>query len=211
MASMLGEVDLLGLDAFGNNPGMDTLYGTAIGAGVTSLVKHVKPSGAWPFLAGAGATAALYLAGPKTRHASLGAALGTAISSGLLDGVLSRVLGMFGMGSSAATAGVGLPQLVDIGPASPLRGSLGLPEVQYTPPVYGTNLGLPGINQVPAAYGVWNAQMPSGVAGPQLGQAPPVDLLGQPTSQSQQLELMGGPTISGLSAHYGATLLGSFQ
>lgn len=206
---LLGEVDLLGLDVFGN-PRMDPVVGVGVGAAATSLVRHIaKANNAkWGFVAGALATAILYWQ-PKTRGAAMGSAAGTVVASGLLDGVISKVLGVFGMGSGMA--GMGLPQIGPAMTASPLFG-LGLPSVSNEAPVYGAHLGLPGINEVPHAYGVWNApgggMAGTGFAGPQIGQAPPVDLLGNPTAQSQQLELMGGPTISGLAAAYGATLLG---
>ncbi len=210
--SLLGEVDLLGLDMFGN-PSMDPVVGAGIGAAATSLVRHIAKANnsKWGFIAGAAATA-LLASNHKTRGAWKGAAVGTVIASGMLDGVISKVLSVFGMGGGVA--GVGLPQIGPAMTASPLFG-LGLPSISNEPPVYGANLGLPGMNEVPHAYGVWDA--PNGglagafgraVAGPQLSAGAPVDLLGNPTAQTQQLELMGGPTLSGLAGAYGANLFG---
>jgi hypothetical protein len=45
-------------------------------------------------------------------------------------------------------------------------------------------------------------------AGTQMGQAVPVSLLGNPSTRSDQISLMGGPQIHGLASAYGATLLG---
>lgn len=209
MRRMLGEVDLLGLETLTAEPGASsTALGVGAGAAISFTARSIaknKPmlTGA---LAGAAAAGAAYFASERTKPATLGVIVGTVLGSGILEAVVGKVLGAIGIGSSsAATAGVGLPTVNYLNGAS-----LGLPEVQYAPPVYGTNLGLPGIYPEPPAYGVWNKQPVSGgIAGPQLGQAPPVDLLGQPTAQSQALELMGGPTISGLSSAYGATLFGN--
>ncbi len=75
----------------------------------------------------------------------------------------------------------------------PLNG-LGLPMMQ---PLNG-GLGLPSVSNVIPPQGA----IP-GVAGPQvtggMGGGPPVNLLGQ---------RLGGTNVSGLSARYGATLLG---
>lgn len=205
---MLSKVDLLGLDQFAN-PSSE-LFGMAVGAAATSLVKQMSSpdkAGKWGFVAGAASSAILFWRGKKS--AGMGAIAGTLISSGLLDVVIGKVLSVFGMGNGLS-GGMGLPQIVDLGPG--VHGSFGLPDVNSLAPVYGAGMGLPGIGPVPTAYGVWNAESaPSGVAGPQLGQHPPVDLLGRPSAQAQQLELMGGPVISGLSSHYGATLLGGLN
>lgn len=205
MASLMGEVDLLGLDAFGNNPGMDALHGTLIGGGISYVVdklatKSGKDGNVWGFGAGLLTAGALYWHW-KTRHAALGALAGAFLASGA-DWLMGKLFG--------TKEGTGLVQPVA------LNSPFGLVQVQDSPPVYGANLGLPSISDVPYAYGVAeNAYAsppgvaPGGVAGPQLGQAPPVDLMGEATAQSQQLQLLGGPAISGLAASYGATLLGS--
>lgn len=210
MASLMGEVDLLGLDAFGNNPGMDALHGTLIGGGISYVVDKIatksgKDGNVWGFGAGILASAALYWHW-KTRHAALGALAGAFLASGA-DWLLGKLFG-----TKEGTAGhLGLVQPVALN-------GLGLVQPVDSPPVYGANnLGLVDVNNVPYAYGVANnayAAPPMaglagpGIAGPQLGQAPPVDLLGEPTAQSQQLQLLGGPAVSGLASAYGATLLG---
>jgi hypothetical protein len=206
MRRMLGEVDLLGLESLWQDSGtLPTVAGAAAGAALSraaSMVASNKPV-MTGVLAGAVAAVAAHYASDRTRPATLGIIAGTVFGSGLFEQVVVKALSVFGIGPGSSVAGVGLPTV------NYLNGNLGLPEVQYAPPVYGSGLGLPGIYPEPPAYGVWNKQPVSGgIAGPQLGQAPPVDLLGQPTAQSQALEMMGGPTISGLANAYGATLFG---
>lgn len=203
MAKMLGQVDLLGLNAFGKNPGMNALYGTLIGggtAGVTSVM--LKRRGASNpdmkgFLAGLVVAGIMY-AMKKTRHAALGAAAGAFLSSGL-SWIAGKVLGV---GTVAPVAGMGLPQL------QALNG-LGVPQINYL----NGSLGIPGIAPVPPTYGAVATTSAGGFAGAghagvSLSQSPPVDLLGRMTSQSQQANLLGSPSVSGLSAAYGATLFG---
>jgi len=213
---MLGEVDLLGLDALGTNPGMDGLFGTMIGGGLTSLFKTilekrgVSHAGFWGLGAGAGAAAYMYYR-QGSRHAGLNAFLGSVLASGAIDFVLGKLADMVGLSASPATeapAGVGLPQvqyLQGLGlPQVEYLQGLGLPQVEYL-----QGLGVPTVAPAPPSYGTMSGVHGAGVAGPQLGDgAPPVDLLGQPTATSQQIELMGGPVVSGLAQHYGATLLG---
>lgn len=200
MAKMLGQVDLLGLNAFGKNPGMNVLYGTLIGgtasAGTSILLKRRGASNPdmKGFLIGLVVSAALY-AMKKTRHAAFGSLAGAFFATGL-SWLSSKV---FGAGVSPV-AGMGLPTI------QPLNG-LGVPQIQYL----NGGLGLPGITQVPPAYGAYgtspsNGAM-SGMAGVSLSQSPPVDLLGQST-QSHQASLLGAPQLNGLASAYGATLLG---
>ncbi len=195
----MGRIDLLGLNVFGRNAGMNPLHGTLIGGGVaggTALM--LKRRGALNadlkgFGAGIAVAAFMYFI-KKSRHAAFGAAAGAFFASGL-SWVANRFLGPAATTTpeaAAAVSGMGLPQL------QYLNGNMGIPQVQYL----NGGLGLPGIAPVPQSYGT----IP-GVAGPNLGGAP-VDLLGPGTSQSGQISLLGGPTISGLSSAYGATLLG---
>ena len=195
MASLLGEVDLLGLDAFGNNPGVDALYGTMIGGGISAIaekiaVKSGKDGNFWGFAAGTASAAALYFHW-KTRHAALGALAGAFFASGF-DWLLGKLFGSTptGLPTIERLNGLGLPQV------EYLNGGLGATGIFDVPPSYGT---------IPGVYG------PSGIAGTQFGQAPPIDLLGEQSPQAQQLQLMGGPTVSGLANAYGATLLGGGQ
>lgn len=191
---MLGSVNLLGLNEFGQNPGMSPIWGVVIGGGVagtTTAILRRATSTAHPELIGFGAGLAVsgaMFAMPSTRHAALSAALSAFFASGL--SFLERTL--LGTATVAVPgAAVGFPNL------RALNG-LGMPSIR---PLNG--LGVPQINQVHA---------PVGVAGNQLSHgglsAPPVSLLGAQTSQAASLRAGGGPQVHGLSAAYGATLMG---
>lgn len=188
MAKMLGQVDLLGLNAFGRNSGMNALYGTLIGggtSGVTSLM--LKRRGASNpdmkgFLVGVVVSGVLWSM-KKTRHAAFGSLAGAFFASGL-SWLASKFLGA----GVTPTAGMGLPQI------QALNG-FGIPGITPVPPMYG------GVSTMSGLSGV-------GHAGVSLSQTPPVDLLGRATAQSQQAALLGVPALSGLSSAYGATLLG---
>ncbi len=191
MASLRGNVDLLGLNSFGQPVGMNPLWGVGIGGGTsfaTSMIlsrtsgKMAAHADLIGFLAGL-ATGGVMYSMKSTRHAAFGAMFGAFFASGLkwLGGVL--------FGSPAKTvAGMGYPMV------NALNG-LGLPMVNAL-----NGMGLPAISREPIPAGT----IP-GVAGPQMsggiGSPPPVNLLGQRLGA-------GGPQVSGLSARYGATLLG---
>lgn len=86
---------------------------------------------------------------------------------------------------------------------------LGIPKVKYL-----NGLGIPSIAAQPQSRGtIPGVAGPSGpaFAGTQMGARSPVNLLGGPSTRSNQISLMGGPQIHGLSAAYGATLLGGHQ
>lgn len=193
MAKLLGSVDLLGLNSFGEPVGMNPLWGVAIGGGISGISSAVLSRSAsaktaaradlYGLLAGLAAGGVMYSM-KSTRHAAFGAFAGAFFASGLkwLSGIL------FGSAKPMAGRGVGLPTI------NALNGGLGLPQINALNG--GGGMGLPSMSNVVAPVGT----IP-GVAGPQVsGQfgAPPVHLLGQ---------RMGGTTISGLSARYGATLL----
>jgi hypothetical protein len=194
MAKLLGSVDLLGLNSFGENPGINALWGVGIGGGVsfatsTILARTGKAAHAdlIGFLAGIGAGGVMY-AMRSTRHAALGAFAGAFLTSGLkwLAGVLFAPTAAVPAAATvpAGTSGVGLPMI----------SNLGMPSISAL-----NGLGMPAISNTVAPQG----SIP-GVAGPQVsggsfGGGPPVSLLGQ---------RLGGTQVSGLSARYGATLLG---
>lgn len=193
MAKLLGNVDLLGLNSFGEPVGMNPLWGVTIGGGTsfaTSMIasrvggKAAAHADLLGFLAGV-ATGGVMYSMKSTRHAAFGALAGAFFASGLkwLGGVL------FGAPAAAKpVAGMGYPMI------NPLNGGLGLPMIN----ALNGSLGLPSASNVVPPQGT----IP-GVAGPQMNGgfgAPPVNLLGQRMSA-------GGPQVSGLSARYGATLL----
>lgn len=194
-ASLLGSVDLFGLNAFGQSP-MSPVYGALIGGGAATVGAFAASKTAaadkkeWIGLgAGLAAAGALY-ANKKTRPAALGAAVGSFLAVGmpmLFKAVSGQALG--------------------VAQVEYLNG-LGVPQINY---LNGAGLGLPGISMVPDAQGTIPGVHGTSFAGPQIGSpgaSAPVDLLGAATAQSNQVSLLGGPTISNLSQAYGATLLG---
>lgn len=168
---------------------MNPMIGTAIGGGVSAVTQMIARRGgstkAEVLGLGAGlASAGVMYAMKSTRKAALGAALGAALVSGL--GLIERLL--FGGG----LAGLGIPQMR----------ALGIPQMRNL-----NGLGIPAASYVPHAQGT----IP-GVAGAQLaspgGGAPPVSLMGSPSSAAMHLLGIGGPPVHGLATSYGATLLG---
>lgn len=200
MAKMLGSVDLLGLNAFGKNPGMNALYGTLIGggaSGVTSILlkrRGASNPDAKGFLVGVVVAGVLWSM-KKTRHSAFGALAGAFFASGL-SWVAGKLLGAGAGATAAAVAGMGLPQLQYLNGG----GGLGVAQIQYLNGAGG--MGLPGLAPVPPSYGT-----APGVAGLSISGLPPVDLLGRASNGSQQASLLGSPALSGLSSAYGATLL----
>lgn len=218
---LLGNVDLLGLNQFGENPGMNPIWGVAIGGGtaaITSLAlqRSANPTGTAAqnadligFLVGLASGGALFSM-KSTRHAAWGAFAGAFFASGLkwLEGALfgtptpaavaASVAAVTGTTPAALPAAAGVSGRLGLPMITPLNGGrLGLPMIT---PLNGGGLGLPSISNYPTTQGA----IP-GVAGPQLGRSgstqPPVSLLGHQLAA-------GGPQISGLSARYGASLYG---
>ena len=204
---MLGNVDLLGLNHFGQNPGLNPIWGTLIGGGVagitTMTVNHTMTGKAQVNsdligLGGGLAVAGLMYAMPRTRHAALGAALGAFLVSGLkwLERVLFGTVQLPASTAAVASqvaAGAGVQGL---GIATTRQ--LG---IATTRALNGRGMGISTTANVPHARGT----IP-GVAGLRLGNgAPPVSLMGRPSQGSAQVKLMGGPAIHGIAGAYGAT------
>lgn len=203
----LGSVDLLGLDKFGGNPGLNPIYGALIGggvAGVTAIsLRHLttgtpaKYADLFGFGAGFLAAAGLY-AMPGTRHAAFGALAGAFLGAGL--SFLEKVL----FGGLGETNGVGYPMIQSLGipQIQALNGSLGVAQIGPIPPAYGT---IPGVvNAQPSMHQL------SGIAGAQLSASggPPVSLMGEQSAGAQQATLMSGVQTSGIANAYGANLFG---
>lgn len=187
--SLLGEINLLGLNDFGS---LNPLYGTAIGGGVAAITSMiVAKTGKSADRDLYGLIAGLTVAGgmffmPSTKKAAISAALGAFLVSGLVW--LEKKL--------TNGAGLGIPSIQYLN-------GLGIPQVQYL-----NGLGIPQIMQEPHAQGTIPGVAGPSFAGSRLGDSNPVDLLGAMTPQSEKIALMGGPAVHGLSASYGATLLG---
>jgi hypothetical protein len=192
---MLGEINLLGLGAF-TGKGLNPIWGTAIGGGsatVTTLVaRHagVRNPELVGFGVGAAASAAMF-AMKSTRQAAVGGLIGAFLGAGVwyLEKVLLGAATVpVDPATSAAVAGIGYPQLRAL---NALNG-----------------LGIATMSNVPRTAGA----IP-GVAGSQLaapgGGNPPVSLMGTQSAAAAHLLGIGGPPIHGLSASYGATLLGA--
>lgn len=188
---LLGSVDLLGLNGLGQNPGLNPIFGTLIGGGVTSVtslaLRHAASgmaaanADAFGFGAGVAASLAMY-AMKGTRHAAFASLAGAIFASGLR--ALEKLL-------SSPMNGVGIPMIEH----------LGIPQIT----ALNGGFGMHQLGPIQHAYGT----IP-GVAGSQLGYTsnPPVDLLGDQSPQQQQAVLLGGPQTSAMANHYGANLFG---
>jgi len=203
------SVDLFGLDEFGNPTGMDQIWGAVIGGGLgTGTAIAVRALAGEPaagkfdwkkysegvgFLVG-GAASGLMMAFEGTRAAGTAGLAVAFLTNGLrqLESLFSEKSAGLGAATIERLNGVVMERL---SPGTRNVG-LGIPSAQYVPEAYGT---------IPGVYG-------TPVAGTQISTGqPPVDLMApQNLPQSAyQVELMGGPALSGLGMHYGATLFGS--
>jgi hypothetical protein len=274
---LMGEVNLLGLDQFGQNPGMSPITGALIGGGVANLTAlavgnmamfqvPLTPTGTppaqnrhfWGFAAGLLSAGILWLSGPeRARHASWGALVGAGLAEGLpwLEKMLLGYVevpattaataaavvatapavaaaaqqatatgtpatvtvtvppaGTPAVAAAAGTSGFGLHQMHALnGRGLGMRrqaggqylNGLGIPRVQAM-----NGLGLATVAPQPQSVGTIPGVAGPAFAGTQMGAAMPVNAVGAATSQSRQVQLLGGPQIHGLSAAYGATLLG---
>lgn len=190
MARYLGSVNLLGLNQFGQNPGMNPLFGMLIGGGVSATTSIVlEQTGATRHPEAFGLLAGLMVSGgmyamKSTRHAGVAGAISAVFASGVAW--LRKALAV-----KAAGAGVGLPRVRTLN-------GLGIPMARTL-----NGLGIPTMSQVTQPIGVAGSQL----AAPGMS-APPVSLLGPTSPQAAHLSNIGGPTVHGLSSAYGATLMG---
>jgi hypothetical protein len=192
-AKLLGNVDLLGLNAMGNPVGLNSMWGILIGGGVSNFTsmalartsgKAAAHADLLGFLAGAAVGGTLMGLGKNTRGAGAATIATAFITSGMKW--LERVL----FGAPSGVAGMGLPSI------QALNGQMGLPSIQ----ALNGQMGMASLAPRNPPHGTIPGVAGLQVSGVGMG-SPPVSLLGQ---QSHG----GGPTISGLSARYGATLLG---
>lgn len=216
----MGDVDLFGLDAFGQVAGMNPLWGAGIGAlmgtgtaiAVRQLLKPAPGAAANPALAfseliglGAGVvTGGIMYAFPGTRAAGLTAMAVAAISNGLR--ALEQQL---------ATATVVQDNsgkvITNPGTSAPGAGAGSNPQA-------GWNLGIVTPQVVPTLGEVVPQVIPS------LGQAHKagIQLIGPPSLAGMdggfaqhpgaaQVKLLGGPPLSELSRHFGSTMFSPGQ
>lgn len=203
MAKLLNSgVNLLGLGAFQGGR-LNPTYGALIGggtAGVTMLVaRHIggstKPE-LWGLGLGLGATAVL--ASMRTTRA---AAVASGVTTLLIAGL--PLIGRW-MGEATVPAKVVSPEVKGLGfPQARALNGLGIPKA-----VALNGLGIPEVSAVAHAQGTIPGVAGSHLAGPGGG-GPPVSLMGNPSAAAIHLLGVGGPPVHGLSAAYGATLLGA--
>jgi hypothetical protein len=200
------KVDLFGLDEFGVPVGMNQLWGAVISGGlgtgtsiaVRALAKDAvagafdwkKYSEGIGFGVAAGASG-LMMAFPGTRSAGWA---GLAVA--FMTNGLRQLEKMFEKKTALGAAVV-----------EPLNGVV---MEHLSPGTRDVGLGVATSAYVPEAYGTIPGVYGTPVAGTQIGTAPPIDLMaaGNLPANSYQVQLMGGPQMSGLGAHYGATLFG---
>ena len=181
---MLGSVDLLGLNAYGDNPGMNPLWGVLIGggvAGVTSIAVGHSTTGALQSnreLVGLGAglaTAGVMYAMKSTRHAALGAAAGAIFAAGIawLEKTLLGPVQLPAATAAAASAvaagapatgvkGLSFAQVKQLGIANiqNLNG-LGMSNIATRQAPHGTIPGVAGLNGVAGLQAVRPGTMPA--------------------------------------------------
>jgi len=198
---MMKGINLLGLGEFGLS-GLNPAYGAAIGGGIAWAggmlfarnATTAPNASAYSLGVGLAASAAM-LASSKTKHLAMGSAIGVVLVSGLRlleQHLFEKAVAKAG----GATAGVfGMPQI------HALNG-LGMPQIQAL-----NGFGIPQVFDVPQAQGTIPG-VAGAFAGTHFGDGSPVSLLGMGSPQADQVALLGGPSIHGLSAAYGATLLG---
>lgn len=209
---MLGSVDLLGLNSFGDPVGMNPIWGTLIGGGVAGITSMAVGHAASGKLAanrelvglGAGlAVAGVMYSMKSTRHAALGAALGAVIGAGLAwfekiafgTVQLPVATAVAAQQAAAGTSGYGMANIKALqgsGMGIAQMKALGMANIATNVPPAGH----------PAGFG--------GVAGLQAVRpgTMPANLLGAPSTASRQIALMGGPATHGIAQHYGATVIG---
>lgn len=224
----MGQVDLFGLDEFGQPVGMNPLWGAVIGGGIgtgTAIAVRALSAGYGPgattfdyhkwsegigFAVGA-ATSGLLMAFPGTRAAGWAGMAVTFMTNGL-----RQLEQMF---TETATPAEVIKKLEEKGvhlDAAVIEQLNGVTIESLSPGTRDVQgFGVADIEEVPEAYGtipgVYGTEMGVAVAGPQIATGtPPIDLMaaGALPQSAYHVGLMNGPALSGLGAHYGATLFG---
>jgi hypothetical protein len=186
----LGGVDLFGLDEFGQPVGGLSVYGGLIG-GVTQtaasmLFRRVttnatmnKFSEGLGGVVGAALGAGLWFMGPDYRAAAFSAGLTALVTGALRQAEVSLL--------PVPTAAAGAWGMTSIDPQYMVPGSGGMS---------GYSLGLATVEPSASLRGLQGPPQLVGAGNYGLGDNP----------GAQQVQLQGGPAISGLGAHFGATL-----
>jgi hypothetical protein len=169
---LMGEVNLLGLDQFGQNPGMSPITGALIGGGVANLTAlavgnmsmfqtPLTPTGTppaqnrhfWGFGAGLVAAGALWLSGPeRARHASWGALVGAFLTEGLpwlekmLLGYVEVPAATAATAASVAAAAPAVAQAAQQATATGTPATVTVTVPPSSPGVSGLGLGIPKLS-----------------------------------------------------------------
>jgi hypothetical protein len=185
----VGEPDMFGLDEFGDPVGMSPLWGAVIagglGTGATIVTRAVADptSGMAKWSEGIGFLTGALASGFMMLFPNSRAAGWAGVATAFVTNGLRQLENML---MTLGTAGYGWAGAV-VEPAHVLQGNgLGIATVE---PGYAIN----GLGRMPELVG------PPLRGDYGMGMNPGV----------QQTQILGGPTISGLGAHYGATVFGS--
>jgi hypothetical protein len=229
MGKKLGEVtidptatvDMFGLDEFGVPVGPNSMWGAMVGVGVATgasiLTRALtKSSSAFhKYSEGVGMAAGILaggamMASPKTRQMGIAAMATAFVSNGLRQ--LEAILLTPKQVKDAAMAGSWGGVVID--PTKVIQGGWGQDIT-----LEGNGLGIHTIEPGYAVNGFGAAAIEPAYPVQGLGAMP--ELVGPPTLVGagdygmkdnpavMQTQLLGGPAVSGLAMHYGATLFGS--
>lgn len=251
----MGEVDMFGLDEFGQPAGGDSMWGAVIGGGVgtgaaiiaRAMTKPTSKIHQYSELAGllaGGIAGGIMMAFPGTRRMGWAAAATALVTNGLRQ-FENSVLAPMALTHAEAQATAAAAAASPTGTATPAKGAefarAGFAGVTINPtgviaPYQGNGFGIATIEPgfvVPANL---PAAMNNGFGGVTIDPAFPVpgsisgggggfgadrpDLVGPPTlvgagdygmgndPGAAQVRTLGGPGISAMGAHFGATLFG---
>lgn len=220
--SGFGSVSLFGLDEFGQVTGMNPLWGAVAGAGFQTVgaiaARQFVDSFAmdkWSEAIGAGvgvAAGGVMMAFGNTRAAGV-----TAIATSLVNGGLRQIEAlMFGATYADKLAAMNKKIASLKGEDCTKAGGAGEPcqiapylvadKSGYNPYVLGEHV-VESANPRMVGLGMVQAEQTHGFAGPNVQvMGPPIADYGVAGPAAAQVQLMGGPTLSGLGSHFGATL-----
>jgi len=170
-----GNVDAFGLDEFGQVDGLNPLWGAAVGAGVGTL----------------SAIAIRQFTKMGKWSELIGLGLGAASSGAMIIFPGTRAAGWAGLAASFLNNGLRQLELMMFAPKVPLLGDVVIEPAQA---LMGGQFGLVDIERTQALLGQAEAgaDMPT-LVGAGVGNA------------SDHIQLVGGPALSQVASHWGAT------
>lgn len=189
----MAHVNLLGVDDFGRSVGLNSMWGLALGGGVSAAgylgAKYFPSTADKAYLVGGGfgflSAGVLYALGSDYHGAGAAAIAGTLLAVGV-----AAIEKKLSTGSFSGAFGVPVINQLGLPQVNYLNGGLGVPTIVPTPHAYGTVPGVAGVAQ-PAHLG------------------PPINLLGGSGALAMQAQMLAGPTLQaphGLANAYGANL-----